>query len=311
MITISELMEPVLAAISPKSRPTYRTGLRLLEQRLGDRPLDAVRLTDLEALRDETRREVGRRTVERARAHGRRLRSYDPDAHGRGAAENAVRAIRFFFTYARKAEYLSASPADRLQAPRRPPAPERPLTETELAQIWHTATTTGRDPDLDGIVLTFLRHTAARREGAINLALDHLNRPRRSVTLTEKHGDSRELPLAHWLLIELDGFARSRGAEHAGDPVFRFHDGTPLSRRRFNSLFDRLDRHLVWTEALDVGAHWIRHTTLADIAAVSDIRVAAAFAGHSPGSLGVIGRYTQVEFDDLVAAYEAVFGPRG
>jgi site-specific recombinase XerD len=81
-----------------------------------------------------------------------------------------------------------------------------------------------------------------------------------------------------------------------------------LTRRRFNSLFDRIDRHTDFTEALDVSAHWIRHTTLADIAAVSDLRVAAAYAGHSTGSLGVIGRYTAVTFEDLQDAYRAVFG---
>ena len=81
-----------------------------------------------------------------------------------------------------------------------------------------------------------------------------------------------------------------------------------MTRRRFNSLFDRIDRHALFTEPLDVSAHWIRHTTLADIAAVSGLRVAAAYAGHAPESLGVIGRYTRVEFEDLVDAYEAVFG---
>lgn len=311
MQTIAELMTEVLAAISTKSRPTYRTGLRLLEERLGDRPLDGVRLTELEALRDHIHHDVGERTVARALAQGRRLRSYDPDAHGQGAAENAVRAIRFFFAFAVRAELLDVSPAAGLRAPRRPPAPERPLTESELTDIWQVATSTGKDARLDGLLLTFLRHTAARREGALNLALDHLNQPRRSVLLTEKRGTTRELPLAAWLLGDLAALATDRGARRPGDPVFRFRDGTPLSRRRFNSLFDRLDRHLSWTEPLDVGAHWIRHTTLADIAAVSDIRVAAAYAGHSPGSLGVIGRYTQVTFDDLVDAYQAVFGSRG
>ena len=72
-----------------------------------------------------------------------------------------------------------------------------------------------------------------------------------------------------------------------------------MTRRRFNSLFDRIDRHALFTEPLDVSAHWIRHTTLADVAAVSGLRVAAAYAGHAPESLGVIGRYTRVDFEDL------------
>jgi site-specific recombinase XerD len=72
-------------------------------------------------------------------------------------------------------------------------------------------------------------------------------------------------------------------------------------------IFNRVDRHLGWTEPLNVGPHWIRHTTLADILSVSDVRVAEAFAGHKPSSVGTIGRYTKPTPDDLRAAYEAVF----
>jgi site-specific recombinase XerD len=308
---VGELLPEVLGAISAKSRPTYATGLRLLAQTLGERRLDDVRLTDLERLRNDVRHDVGLRTVQRARATGRALRAYDPDVYGKGAAENLVRGVRFFFTYACASGHLGSSPAEHLRAPRRPQAPERPLTESELTEIWRVAVGSGKDPMLDELLLTFLRHTAARREGCLNLAIDHLHQTRRSVTLTEKNGETRELPLSRWLLEQLRELAESRGATRPGDRVFRYRTGTPLTRRHFNALFDRIDRHVDWTEALDVGAHWIRHTTLADIAAVSDLRVAAAFAGHAPASLGVIGRYTQVTFDDLVDAYEAAFGDRG
>ena len=103
------------------------------------------------------------------------------------------------------------------------------------------------------------------------------------------------------------------GREAPSGPAIGCSDtaiAVPSTRRRFNTIFDRVDRNVGWTEPLDVGAHWIRHTTLADIAAVADVRVAAAYAGHSPDELGVIGRYTQVTFEDLCDAYEALFGPR-
>jgi site-specific recombinase XerD len=311
MLTVEDLAPVAIAAISPNSRRTYRTGIRRLVADLGDRPLDTVTLADLESIRDRARLEVGTRTVQRARSSGRRLRSYDPDAYGRGAAENFVSATRFFFGRAVAGGHLADSPAKALRAPARPQPPERPLEPDELEDMWRVASTTGRDTPLDTRLLQFLRHTAARREGCLNLALDHLHRRRGTVTLTEKYGQSREQPLARAQLADLAGFAIGRGASGPGDAVFRYRDGTPMTRRRFASLFDRMDRQLSWTQPLDVGAHWIRHTTLADIAAASDVRVAAAFAGHRPEELGVIGRYTQVTFADLVAAYEAVFGSRG
>jgi len=315
-------IEPTLgatvAAYSPrvrtlcpvKSRPTYAAGFDRLASRFGTYPLTAVRLVHLEQQRDEVRRQVGEAQVQRALRRRRQLRSYDADAHGHGAAENYVRAARFFFSAAVKDELLVVSPAARLEAPIRPAAPERALTEAELQDLRRVAAETGRDPELDVLLIDFIRETAARREGVLNLRRAHLHHRQRAVTLTEKRGSTRTLPLSGSTLSRLDSFSQGRGGIQPHDQVFRYHDGSPLTRRRFNSLFDRLDRHCDWSEQLDVGAHWIRHTTLTDIAAVSDLRVAQAYAGHKPGRHDVIEAYSHVEFDDLVAAYEQLFGPR-
>lgn len=309
-LTVAAYAPRVRSLCPPKSRPTYAAGFDRLSTRFGPRPLPSVRLVELEQQREEVRRQVGEAQVRRATDRGRELRSYDPDAHGHGAAENYVRAVRFFFSAAVKDELLPLSPASRLQAPSRPTAPERALTETELLDLRRVATDAGRDPELDVLLIDFLRETAARREGVLNLRRVHLHHRQRAVTLTEKRGSTRTLPLSGAMLHRLEAFSQSRGGTRPDDHVFRYHDGSPLTRRRFNSLFDRLDRHCRWSEQLDVGAHWIRHTTLSDIAAVSDLRVAQAYAGHKPGRHDVIEAYSHVEFDDLVAAYEQLFGPR-
>jgi site-specific recombinase XerC len=137
--------------------------------------------------------------------------------------------------------------------------------------------------------------------------LDH---PGRRVTVSEKGGRIRTLPLAGWLITDLDRFSVDRGARTGGDPVFRYADGHPLTKRRFNTLFDRLDRHTTWSEELDVGAHWIRHTTLTDIAAVAGVRVAEAYAGHRTSNAPTIYRYTAVDLEDMSTAYEELFGVR-
>jgi site-specific recombinase XerD len=308
--TVAEYAPRVRALCPPKSLATYSAGFERLVARLGARPLTAVHLVELEQQRDEVRRQVGAAQVHRAEVSGRPLRSYDPDAHGHGAAENYVRSARFFFSAAVKDDILLASPAAGLAAPSRPSAPEQALTEAELVDLRRVAATTGRDPELDLLLVDFIRETAARREGVLNLRRAHLHHRQRAVTLTEKRGSTRTLPLRGSTLQRLDSFSQHRGARRPQDQVFRYHDGTPLTRRRFNSLFDRLDRHCDWSEQLDVGAHWLRHTTLSDIAAVSDLRVAQVYAGHKPGRRDVIEAYSHVEFDDLVAAYEQLFGPR-
>lgn len=307
MVTVSQAMPAVVAAVHPPSLRTYASGLRLLEARFGDREVADVSVLELRAMRDDIERETGEHIVNRALAHGRELRSYDPQSFGQGAAANFVMAVRFFFRYAVDAKWLDASPAVSLETPDRHPTLRRPLLPEELEEIWRVATTTGMDPELDEHLLMFLRHTAARREGCINLRVGHVQPGRGRVMLTEKYGHSRVLPLDARVARGLLDFAASRGSLRGVDPVFRYRSGAPLTRRRFNSLFDRVDRHTDFTQALDVSAHWIRHTTLADIAAASDIRVAETFAGHALSGLGVIGTYTAVTFEDMQDAYRAVF----
>ena len=307
-VTVDGLMPSVMEALPRRSARTYKPGLRFLEARMGAARVDSVTAVQLRQLRDELHAASGNQTVRRAQDTGRALRTYDPGAFGQGAAENFVTAVRFFFRYAIDAGLLEKSPAEAVSVPRRHPSLRRPLTSEELTQIWDVAVGTGMDPELDGMILTVLRHTACRRSGLLGLALTHLDLDGGRILLTEKYSDTRALPMAPRLIADLLDFAHARGSGRPSDPVFRYRNGDPLTRRRFNSLFDRVDRHTTFSETLNVSAHWIRHTTLADITAVSDLRVAAAFAGHSPEELGVTGIYTKVTFDDLHDAYWAVFG---
>src|SRR5688572_1200253 len=137
--TVKEYARRARELCPPKSLDTYSAGFDRLVGRFGTEPLTAVRPIDLEQQRDAVRREVGEAQVRRAEARGRELRSYDPDAHGHGAAENYVRAVRFFFRAAVMDGLLRVSPATGLEAPARPPAPERPLTEEELTDLRRVA----------------------------------------------------------------------------------------------------------------------------------------------------------------------------
>jgi site-specific recombinase XerD len=308
--TVAEFVAVAVERCSPKSLPTYAVHFRRLAGAHGDRRLDAVTPDDLAELRDRIRREVAEAKVARAKERGRLLISDDPDAHGHGAAENFVRAMRFLFKLALKRRVITHDPAAEVAVPTRPPAPERPLSCAELEDFAVVACTTGNDPILDGLLFEFHRKTAARREGGLNLRVCDLDVRGGAVTLTEKFGRSRRLPLDADLAGRLIAFARARGAALPGDKVFRKHDGTPISRRRYEYLYDRLDEHTTWSEMLDVGIHWIRHTTLDDVRTVADERTAHTYAGHTDATGPTINAYTKVPFEGLVAAYEAIFGPR-
>jgi site-specific recombinase XerC len=308
--TVAEFAPVAIERCGPKSRPTYSVHIHRLVDAHGDRRLDEITTDDLAELRDRIRSDVADAKIARAAATGRLLVSADPDAHGHGAAENFVRAMRFTFKLAVDRRLISHSPATGVKVPTRPPAPERPLTSDELQDFAVVACTTGNDPELDGDLFEFHRKTAARREGALNLRICDLDGRGGAVTLTEKLGRSRRLPLDADFIGRLIARAESRGATGPGDKVFRSIRGVPISRKRYEYLYNRLDAHTTWSGMLDVGIHWIRHTTLDDVRTVADERTAHTYAGHTDASGPTINAYTKVSFEALVAAYEAIFGPR-
>ena len=306
--TIAEFAPTVLAACSEQSRPTYQTHIRSLVAVFGECRVDDVNTADLVALRDETVARAAEAKIAKAIASGRQLRSYETDAHGRGAGENAVRAWRFYFGVAENADLVARNVASKVKVPRRLPAPERPLLPDELAEVATIWCTTGNDPELDTAMFEFHRKTAARREGGLNLRLGDLDERRAAVTLTEKFGKTREMPYDVSGLARLRRLAVSRGATRPSDHVFRTLRHTKMSRRRYGTIYDRIDSHTTWTERLDLGVHWIRHTTLDDVRSVAGIRVASAYAGHDDSSSGTIGLYSKVTFEELARAFEALFG---
>ena len=308
--TVAEFFDEVVEACSKKSLPTYMCHFKRLRAAHGGKRLDKVTTAHLEKLRDEIMANAAAAKVDRAMATGRALRSYELDAHGYGAGENAVRAFRYFFRTAVNSNKLATNPAMAVKVPKRLPAPERPLVVAELEEVALYWCTTGDDPELDERLFEFHRKTAARREGALNLRLGDLDKMRGAVSVTEKFGKVRDQPYDVAGLQRLEAFARSRGATKPSDHVFRSRRGTKISRKRYETIYDRIDAHTDWTERLDLGVHWIRHTTLDDVRVVAGSRVAAAYAGHDDASQGTIGLYNKVTFEELCAAFEAIFGPR-
>ena len=279
--TVLDYVAVAVERCSAKTLPSYGVHFRRLADSVGHKRLDEVTVDDIETLRNTTRERAAAAKLKRAERAGRPLRSSDPDAYGYGAAENCVRACRFFFRVAVKQGLLHRNPAMDVAVPKRPPAPERPLTEDELEEFAFVANTTGNDPELDGLLFEFHRKTAARREGGVNLRVCDLDERRCSVTLTEKNSKTRELPLDLDLIRRLKTFATTRGAVGPADKVFRSRKGQPITRRRYEGIYDRLDEHTEWARILDVGIHWLRHTTLDDVRAVAGERVAIAYAGHA------------------------------
>lgn len=285
-----ELLATVEQLCPPRSLSTYRTGFNRLIAAFGDRPIGDVSIAELDQLCATVRDDASR----------------DPRGRdGQGAVRTLIHAARFFYNVAERSGLVADNPARELRMP--PPARHvrRALTQEELADIYLVTASGGNDPMLDLLLLDFHRETAARRAGACSLRIRDLDARRGSALLREKGGRDREIPLSANVIDRVLALEDARRGSNPEGPAFRYFRGSPLTRRRYNTWFDRVHMALPWATQLGVSIHWIRHTTLTDVSNARGSRVAAAYAGHADRS--TIDRYTVPSFDDLRDAHSCIF----
>lgn len=287
--THAEFIEHVLAVAPPASKRTYKTGFNRLVAAFAAKSIADVQASDLDSICAELF------------AATRRAGSND----GTGAVRGFTSAARFWYGQAVRLGHRPDNPAQLLTMPARRRRVRRALTESELCEVYHVVASGGNDPVLDTLLLDFHRETAARMGGALHLRTSDLNLARGSVLLREKYGHEREVPASRELLYRIAEHTASRSTPHPEAEAFRYRNGSVLTRRRYNSIFKRVQTQLPWAGRLGVSVHWLRHTTLTDISNATGSRVAAAYAGHTERNVTDI--YTVPTFEDLQAAHMIVF----
>ncbi|MET8907576.1 site-specific integrase [Micromonospora sp. NPDC004551] len=293
--TIAEYLPRVIAAAGPGAQRTYGTYWQRMAAAWGDRPLDAVVATDVEAMKQQMT------ATARSRRNGR---------NGRHAGEHVIAAARAFYSRAIADGLIdvSASPAHRVAKPRRLPSTRRALTPHELEEINAAARTSGNDVILDALLLRLHTETACRRGGALALRLADLDRTNGLVRLTEKNGTVRWQPITLDLAEHLRAHAHDRGAVQTTDPLLRYRNGQPISSRRYDHLWKRIGERLPWVAVQGISTHWLRHTTLTWVERHFGYGIARAYAGHtdSPGSSTTT--YIKADLNDVAAALSAMAG---
>jgi integrase len=180
------------------------------------------------------------------------------------------------------------------------------LEDAELGEVVAAVRATSQDPELDLLLVRFHLESGARREGALNLQVSDVDGRRSTLWLREKFDTEREQPISPSLLAALSRHATDRGAAGSQDAVFRSVRGRPITRRRYNTIFDRAKPCLAWAERTPVSAHVLRHTAITAVERIAGHAVAQAFAGHSASS--VTGTYTKARLGEVAAAVAALTG---
>jgi site-specific recombinase XerD len=288
VVLVRDIVEAELARLPNDHR--YLKSLHRLMAWAGDQDAETLQEADVTAWARRARDEAV--TDPRAR-------------HGVGAQEAFILATRAAYVRAVRAGTVRHNPVDEIRMPSRPASRRTALGCEQLAHVRLALLAHSRDPALDNLVFQLLRETACRRAGAIGLSRDDLGQATRTVRLVEKYDKQRWLPVSAHLMHRLVLHADAR--QHPGcTRVLHRNDGGHLNSKWFENFARRIQR-LPWAGELGVSAHWLRHTTLTDIERVAGVRVAAAYAGHADGSLGVTGTYTKPSPEELRAAHARVF----
>lgn len=293
--TVADFLPRVLAAATPGTRGSYGPVWRAAGEFLGDQRLDKIAVSDVLALHQHV--------MAAARGRGGR-------AGGRAAGETALRAMRRLFRLAVADGWVDrdADPAAAVPLPRRRPSPRRALTAAEVAAINQVVATGGRDVALDTLLIRVHLETACRRGGALGLRLADVDRDSCAVFLREKGGTRRWQPVTPYLAAALREHAHRRGAREPGDALLRYAEGRPLSSRRYDALWARVRGKLPWAAALEVSAHWLRHTTITWVERRFGYGIARAYAGHTDAKGASTTTYIRGQCREVATALSELTG---
>jgi integrase/recombinase XerC len=292
--TFEEYIPVVSAAVGKGTRRVYGSYWNRIREHWGQRRLDEPTPSDIKQLCEHVRGRV----VVRRNARG-----------GHKAAEHLISALRCLYRHAIADGLVNDNPAGKVPKPRRLPTTRRAVPDERLAEINHVAATTGNDPALDSLLLRLHSETACRRGGALALRPQDLDPDQCLILLREKGDTVRWQPVSPTLMAHLRRHGELRHAPVNGR-LLRYHDGRPITYRRYDHLWTRIGTHLPWVATQQISTHWLRHTTLTWVERNFGYAVARAYAGHtdSGGDVGTTATYVRAGLHEVAGALAALAG---
>jgi len=300
-----------------KDTTTYRTHdtfWKRLDNQHGDKLITEIDIDIIESLAEEAQ-EMARQTHQRT--NEKRIASGLPRIEHTGfrSYNASIDAVSVVLEYALRKKYLESNPAHLVKKAAKRVSTRQALTHEQLEEVLEVAISGGNDPVLDYLLVWTLAETAARRAGLINLQLGDIEveSGRALIRLYEKGSKKREQPITLELADKLLEFAALRGSTSPDSPVFRYLPNSngyasPLTAKRFETLWKRIRAALPWAAKKGVSSHWVRHTTITWIDRAFNPTIAQAFAGHAPAS--TTAGYSKTSPEEIAAAHAALTGTR-
>ncbi|SFW87104.1 DUF2637 domain-containing protein [Amycolatopsis australiensis] len=99
-----------------------------------------------------------------------------------------------------------------------------------------------------------------------------------------------------------------RGATHPDAQLLRYRTGEPITKRRYDHLWDRIGRQVSSVRTQNVSTHWLRHTTLTWVERRFGYGVAHAYAGHFDSADSATVTYVKASLQDVATALATLTG---
>ena len=149
---------------------------------------------------------------------------------------------------------------------------------------------------------------ACRRGGALALRPSDLDPDQCLILLREKGETVRWQPVSPTLMARLVQHGQQRYAPPDGQ-LLRYADGRPITSRRYDHLWTRVGRHLLWVR-IAAGQHALDPAHDADAVRNFGYAVARAYAGHAEGGgeVGATSTYVRASLSEVAAALTALTG---
>jgi integrase/recombinase XerC len=293
--TFAEYIPVVRTAVTEGTRRVYGSYWNRIVEPWGTRGLDEPTPSEIQQLAAHIKTHV----VTRRNARG-----------GRSAAEHFIAALRCIYRYAENDGHIpkGENPALKVAKPRRLPSTRGAVPDTRLAEINQVAATTGNDPALDTLILRLHTDTACRRGGALALTHADLDLEQCLIRLNEKGETVRWQPVSPTLMAHLQHHAEQRQAPINGQ-LLRYTNGRPITTRRYDHLWVRIDKTLPWVATQQISTHWLRHTTLTWVERNFGYAIARAYAGHTDnGNAGTTATYVRASLPEIATALATLTG---
>lgn len=241
------------------------------------------------------------------------LRGWLGERAGSGVARSTlarqVAAARSFTAWAARRGLAPVDVGERLTAPRVPRALPGVLSRREADELLTVAEVAADDGDPVGLrdraMLELLYATGIRVSELCGLAVDDLDRARRTVRVLGKGAKERSVPYGvpaeravdDWLVRGRPGLLTAA----SGPALFLGARGGRVDPRTVRAVVHRLLEHV--PDAPDLGPHGLRHSAATHLLeGGADLRSVQELLGHA--TLATTQIYTHVSVERLRAAYE-------